>query len=111
MYKFQGKYLSELYEVQHHKSRILILEFILFLYYSLLAQSVEHSAVNRRVVGSSPTQGATEKRHMRKHMSFSVAIYIEIKAMTLLRLTVAGCSTAPSLTAASGRNREGEEMQ
>ena len=26
--------------------------------YSLLAQSVEHAAVNRRVVGSSPTGGA-----------------------------------------------------
>ena len=28
--------------------------------YSSLAQSVEHSAVNRRVVGSSPTGGARE---------------------------------------------------
>ncbi len=27
--------------------------------YSALAQSVEHSAVNRSVVGSSPTSGAT----------------------------------------------------
>ena len=27
--------------------------------YSSLAQSVEHAAVNRRVVGSSPTGGAT----------------------------------------------------
>ena len=44
-------------------------------------------------------------------MSFSVANYIEIKAMTLLGLTVAGCSTAPNPTTAGGRNREGEEMQ
>ena len=28
--------------------------------YSSLAQSVEHAAVNRRVVGSSPTRGARE---------------------------------------------------
>ena len=29
-----------------------------YLIYSSLAQSVEHAAVNRRVVGSSPTGGA-----------------------------------------------------
>ena len=31
------------------------------LLYSSLAQSVEHAAVNRRVVGSSPTGGARKK--------------------------------------------------
>ena len=31
------------------------------LYFASLAQSVEHAAVNRRVVGSSPTGGAKEK--------------------------------------------------
>ena len=30
----------------------------LLLFYSSIAQSVEHAAVNRRVVGSSPTGGA-----------------------------------------------------
>ena len=30
--------------------------------YSSIAQSVEHAAVNRRVVGSSPTGGATSER-------------------------------------------------
>ena len=50
------------------------------------------------------------KGHMREHMSFSVAIYIAIKRMTLLRLTVAGCSNAPNPTAAGGRSREGEEV-
>ena len=30
--------------------------------YSSIAQSVEHAAVNRRVVGSSPTWGATPLR-------------------------------------------------
>jgi hypothetical protein len=43
-------------------------------------------------------------------MSFSVAIYIEIKAKTLLRLTAAGCSTAKKSTAAGGRNREISEV-
>ena len=32
--------------------------------YSSIAQSVEHSAVNRVVVGSSPTGGASPTRHM-----------------------------------------------
>ena len=31
--------------------------------YSSIAQSVEHAAVNRRVVGSSPTWGAKKERH------------------------------------------------
>ena len=31
--------------------------------FASLAQSVEHAAVNRRVVGSSPTVGAKERRH------------------------------------------------
>ena len=34
----------------------------IYLQYSSLAQSVEHSAVNRVVVGSSPTGGAQETR-------------------------------------------------
>ena len=33
--------------------------------YSSIAQSVEHAAVNRGVVGSSPTWGATRKRKKR----------------------------------------------
>ena len=31
-------------------------------FYSSLAQPVEHAAVNRRVVGSSPTRGAIKER-------------------------------------------------
>ncbi len=31
--------------------------------FAYLAQSVEHAAVNRRVVGSSPTVGAKRERH------------------------------------------------
>ena len=34
-----------------------------FLKYALIAQSVEHAAVNRRVVGSSPTIGAKNPVH------------------------------------------------
>ena len=34
--------------------------------YSSLAQSVEHAAVNRSVVGSSPTGGATKQHFMLK---------------------------------------------
>ena len=33
---------------------------VTILFYAYLAQSVEHAAVNRRVVGSSPTIGAIE---------------------------------------------------
>ena len=36
------------------------------LYFASLAQSVEHAAVNRRVVGSSPTGGAKEKPFQRE---------------------------------------------
>ena len=36
----------------------------LYLKYSSLAQSVEHAAVNRGVVGSSPTGGAMTGRHL-----------------------------------------------
>ena len=37
--------------------------------YSSLAQSVEHAAVNRSVVGSSPTGGAYLKKHNNYHGS------------------------------------------
>ena len=36
----------------------------LYLKYSSLAQSVEHAAVNRSVVGSSPTGGACKARKL-----------------------------------------------
>ena len=34
---------------------------LIYIIYSSIAQSVEHAAVNRRVVGSSPTGGARKK--------------------------------------------------
>ena len=38
--------------------------------YSSIAQSVEHSAVNRRVTGSSPVGGAIEKRDTFRYLFF-----------------------------------------
>ena len=40
------------------------------LFYSSLAQSVEHSAVNRVVVGSSPTRGAMKIRYTKRYTLF-----------------------------------------
>ena len=42
--------------------------------YALIAQSVEHAAVNRGVVGSSPTGGAMKCRH-----TFGVAAFPLLK--------------------------------
>ena len=36
---------------------------LIYIIYSSIAQSVEHAAVNRRVVGSSPTWGALVRKH------------------------------------------------
>lgn len=46
--------------------------------YSSLAQSVEHAAVNRRVVGSSPTGGATKAR---KHRVYELSLYFQLPIM------------------------------
>ena len=37
---------------------IIFMFWLIYIIYSSIAQSVEHAAVNRRVVGSSPTWGA-----------------------------------------------------
>ena len=37
---------------------IIFIFWLIYIIYSSIAQSVEHAAVNRRVVGSSPTWGA-----------------------------------------------------
>ena len=45
-------------DVEKIRKRISVFSFEgLFLHYSSIAQSVEHAAVNRAVVGSSPTRG------------------------------------------------------
>ena len=41
--------------------------------YSSIAQSVEHAAVNRRVVGSSPTWGAKKRNHSSEWFLFFVS--------------------------------------
>ena len=46
-----------------------------YLIYSSLAQSVEHAAVNRRVVGSSPTGGAI---HMYAYVYGITAVFIGV---------------------------------
>ena len=46
--------------------------------YSSLAQSVEHAAVNRRVVGSSPTGGASKSSRI-----FDLRIFLSIKSHSL----------------------------
>ena len=42
---------------------IIFIFWLIYIIYSSIAQSVEHAAVNRRVVGSSPTWGAKESRY------------------------------------------------
>ena len=49
--------------------------------YSALAQSVEHSAVNRSVVGSSPTSGATSQ-----YCAISGALRLRVKPRLKRRL-------------------------
>ena len=40
---------------------IIFIFWLIYIIYSSIAQSVEHAAVNRRVVGSSPTWGAMKQ--------------------------------------------------
>ena len=54
--------------------------------YSSLAQSVEHSAVNRRVVGSSPTGGANRKVRKFLLADFFVLYYVSDRSPMLLFL-------------------------
>ena len=45
--------------------------------YSSLAQAVEHAAVNRSVVGSSPTGGAKKSSTDRKDLCFLLGMQIQ----------------------------------
>ena len=58
------------------------------IFYSLVAQSVERSAVNRVVVGSSPIQGAT-KKHQPDGWCFLVYEQVEYFAYSKISSTVA----------------------
>ena len=53
------------------------------LYFASLAQSVEHAAVNRRVVGSSPTGGAKEKTTLRGGFFFGLRYSARTTALRL----------------------------
>ena len=73
--------------------------------YSSLAQSVEHSAVNRVVVGSSPTRGAINKKPSIR-MAFIYFFFDLVHALVnSRRLLIGSFATAPS-----GRLREQKEL-
>ena len=59
----RGQYLSKAAKSWIQKFYMCGFEGIVFILYSSLAQSVEHAAVNRSVVGSSPT-GGVGKSHV-----------------------------------------------
>ena len=71
--------------------------------YAYLAQSVEHAAVNRRVVGSSPTVGAKIKTHHMVCLYFLFFTY----APNLRACEPQSGRRAPSTTASGGGKREG----
>ena len=54
---------------------MLLKKFTTLVIYASLAQSVEHAAVNRRVVGSSPTRGAIREKFI---LNFSLFIVMLI---------------------------------
>ena len=73
--------------------------------YSRIAQSAEHLTVNQRVVGSSPTARATKKeRYMR---FFFCGSFNLVCVNNLINSQVN--QREPSLTAAGGRRKEGED--
>ena len=89
---------------------------LLFCYYiqalserhSSLAQSVEHSAVNRVVVGSSPTGGATNKKTGHRPVFLFVFFLFDLHnaaEVNSRRLLTGSFSTAPG-----GRLREKKEL-
>ena len=76
--------------------------------HSSLAQSVEHSAVNRVVVGSSPTGGATNKKTGHRPVFLFVFFLFDLCNATEVnsrRLLTGSFSTAPG-----GRLREKKEL-
>ena len=64
---------------------VLRVRLVLFIGYSSLAQSVEHAAVNRSVVGSSPTGGAKETVNIVLAV-FYFRFQIEIKSKSRLKV-------------------------
>ena len=62
--------------------------------YSSLAQSVEHAAVNRRVVGSSPTGGAKNREIFNLYVAFFRRRYIRDRVEYLSFVIISRCFTA-----------------
>ena len=79
-------------------------------YFASLAQSVEHAAVNRRVVGSSPTGGAKGKTTRTGGFSFGIFFCIRTIALWLCKAACARSAacvlfTGSRTAAAGGRCR------
>ena len=70
--------------------------------YSPLAQSVEHAAVNRGVVGSSPTRGAIQRSHTIRYGIFVFFLLPDLNCGTVFP-AVARLLTGEDTAAAGGR--------
>ena len=62
-----------------------------FFDFALIAQSVEHAAVNRGVTGSSPVWGAKEKALTQERGCFSFTLKMTITYGTVTLLARYGC--------------------
>ena len=71
-----------------HKKRLSGKIFLLSFAYSSLAQSVEHAAVNRRVVSSSLTGGAKKERTVHRVGSFFFAFFCGERALDTANNTI-----------------------
>ena len=75
---------------------------------SLYVQSVEHAAVNRRVVGSSPTGGAKKKRHEKSCLFFLLSLFgfIQSSCVSIGRMRLLSASPALSLLPQAAARQE-----
>ena len=75
---------------------------------SLHVQSVEHAAVNRRVVGSSPTGGAKKKRHEKSCLFFLLSLFgfIQSSCVSIGRMRLLSASPVLRLPAAANSRQE-----
>ena len=70
---------------------IIFMFWLIYIIYSSIAQSVEHAAVNRRVVGSSPTWGAKNRSIHRRWVLLFFVMQFEDGAVTLRGNSRTGC--------------------
>ena len=73
--------------------------------YSSLAQSVEHSAVNRVVVGSSPTGGARKKHFVRSAFFNDVCLW-QMMSLTLMMFPSEMMSAPPNVSVQTSHHCE-----